>query len=52
MTEHPNAVAMRRNFEAWNSGRLDVLSEGSAEDAVLHFAGVEYALSLTEFVSA
>ena len=39
MTEHPNAVAMRRNFEAWNSGRMDVLSEGFAEDAVLHFAG-------------
>ena len=39
MTEHPNAVAMRRSFEAWNSGRLDVIREFVSEDAVLHFAG-------------
>ena len=43
MTEHPNAVAVRRSFEAWNSGRLDVLGEYFGEyftdDAVLHFAG-------------
>jgi ketosteroid isomerase-like protein len=39
MTEHPNAVTVRRSFEAWNSGRLDVASEGYSEDAVLHFAG-------------
>ena len=39
MTEHPNAVAVGRIFEAWNSGRLDVIREGFSEDAVLHFAG-------------
>ena len=43
MTEHPNAVTVRRTFEAWNSGRLDVLGEYFGEyftdDAVLHFAG-------------
>ena len=39
MTEHPNAVAVRRSFEAWNSGRLDVIREFVSEDAVLHFAG-------------
>ena len=39
MTEHPNAVAVGRIFEAWNSGRMDVIREGFAEDAVLHFAG-------------
>ena len=39
MTEHPNAVAVRQGFEAWNSGRLDVLREYLSEDAVLHFAG-------------
>ena len=39
MTEHANAIAVRRSFEAWNSGRLDVIREGFAEDAVLHFAG-------------
>ena len=39
MTEHPNAVAMRRSFEAWNSGRLDVIREYFTEDAILHFAG-------------
>ena len=43
MTEHPNAVMVRRSFEAWNSGRLDVLGEYFGEyftdDAVLHFAG-------------
>ena len=39
MTEHPNAVTVRRSFEAWNSGRLDVIREFVSEDAVLHFAG-------------
>ena len=39
MTEHANAIAVRRSFEAWNSGRLDVIREGFSEDAVLHFAG-------------
>ena len=39
MTEHPNAAVARRSFEAWNSGRMDVIREGFAEDAVLHFAG-------------
>ena len=43
MTEHPNAVTVRRSFEARNSGRLDVLGEYFGEyftdDAVLHFAG-------------
>ena len=39
MTEHPNAVTVRRSFEAWNSGRLDVIREYVSEDAVLHFAG-------------
>ena len=39
MTEHPNAVAVRRSFEAWNSGRLDVLGEYSTDDVILHFAG-------------
>jgi len=39
MTEHPNAVAVRRSFEAWNSGRLDVIREYFTEDAILHFAG-------------
>jgi len=39
MTEHPNAATARRSFEAWNSGRMDVIREGFAEDAVLHFAG-------------
>jgi ketosteroid isomerase-like protein len=39
MTEHPNAVTVRRSFEAWNSGRLDVIREYISEDAVLHFAG-------------
>jgi uncharacterized protein len=39
MTEHPNAVTVWRGFEAWNSGRVDVLREYISEDAVLHFAG-------------
>ena len=39
MTEHPNAVAVRRSFEAWNSSRMDVLREYFSDDAVLHFAG-------------
>ena len=39
MTEHPNAVTVRRSFEAWNSGRLDVIREYLSDDAVLHFAG-------------
>ena len=39
MTEHPNACAVRRGFEAYNSGRLDVLGEYSADDVILHFAG-------------
>ena len=39
MTEHPNAVTVRRIFEAWNSGRLDVIREAYSEDIVFHFAG-------------
>ena len=39
MTEHPNAVTVRRSFEAWNSGRVDVIREYLSEDAVMHFAG-------------
>lgn len=39
MTEHLNAAAVRRIFEAWNSGNLDVIREAYAEDIVLHFAG-------------
>ena len=39
MTEHPNAVAVRRSVEAYSSGRLDVLEEYSSDDAILHFAG-------------
>ena len=39
MTEHPNAVTVRRSFEAWNSDRLDDLREFFSEDIVLHFAG-------------
>jgi ketosteroid isomerase-like protein len=39
MTEHPNAVTVRRSFEAWNSGRLDVIREYLSDDAVMHFAG-------------
>ena len=27
MTEDPNAVAVRRGYEAWNTGNLDVLGE-------------------------
>ena len=39
MTEHPNAVMVRRSFEAWNSGDLDVIREYVTDDAVYHFAG-------------
>ena len=39
MTEHPNVVTVRRSFEAWNSGRVDVIREYLSDDAVLHFAG-------------
>ena len=39
MTEHPNAVAARRSYEAWNSGDLDVIRGYFTDDAVLHFAG-------------
>ena len=39
MTEHPNAVTVRRGFEAYYSGRLDVLGEYSADNVVFHFAG-------------
>ena len=39
MTEHPNAVAVWRSFEAWNSGDLDIIREYFDEDVVLHFAG-------------
>jgi len=39
MTEHPNAVMVRRSFEAWNSGRLDVIREYLSDDAIMHFAG-------------
>jgi len=39
MTEHPNAVMVQRSFEAWNSGRVDVIREHLSDDVVLHFAG-------------
>jgi uncharacterized protein len=39
MTEHPMTADVLRGFEAWNSGRMDVLREYFSEDAVLHFAG-------------
>ena len=39
MTEHPNAVIVWRSFEAWNSGRVDVIREYLSDDAVMHFAG-------------
>ena len=39
MTEHPNAVAARRSYAAWNSGDLDVIREYFTDDAVLHLAG-------------
>ena len=39
VTEHPNAAAARRAFEAFNSGRLDVFREAFSEDAVVYFAG-------------
>jgi ketosteroid isomerase-like protein len=39
MTEQPIAVAVRRNFEAWNSGRVEFSSDYLTEDVVLHFAG-------------
>ena len=39
MTERLNAADVQRGFEAWNSGRMDVLRESLSEDAVLHFAG-------------
>jgi len=39
MTEHPNATTARRSFEAWNSGRVDVIREYFSEDAVLHLGG-------------
>ena len=39
MAEHPNAIAVRRSFEAWNSGDLDVIREYFTDDAVLHLAG-------------
>jgi uncharacterized protein len=39
VTEHPTAADVRRTWEAWNSGRLDVLREYFSEDVVLHFAG-------------
>jgi ketosteroid isomerase-like protein len=37
--EHPNALTARRCFEAWNTGRLDVLRAAFAENVVLRFAG-------------
>jgi len=39
MTEHPNAAAARRSYEAWNSGDLDVIRAYFTDDAVLHLAG-------------
>jgi len=39
MTEHPNAATLRRMGEAWNSGDLDVVRQGFADDAVFHFPG-------------
>jgi len=39
MTELPIAVAVRRGFETWNSGRVEVSSEYLNENVVLHFAG-------------
>ena len=39
MTEHPNAAAARRSYEAWNSGDLDVIREYFTDDAVLYLAG-------------
>jgi uncharacterized protein len=39
MTEHPNAAAAWRSYEAWNSGDLDVIREYFTDDAVLHLAG-------------
>jgi len=39
VTEHPNAAAARRSYEAWNSGDLDVIREYFTDDAVLHLAG-------------
>ena len=48
MTEHPNAVTVRRTFEAWNSGRLDVLRESASDDVVFHFAGNNAIAARTE----
>lgn len=39
MTEDPNAAAVQRGYEAWNSGNPEVLGEYFSEDVVLHFAG-------------
>ena len=39
MSEHPNVAAVRRSFEAYNTGRNDILGDDFAEDGVLHFAG-------------
>jgi len=39
MTEQPIAVAVRRSFEGWNSGRVELGGEFFTEDVVLHFAG-------------
>ena len=39
MTEDPNAAAVRRGYEAWNSGNPEALGEYFSEDVVLHFAG-------------
>jgi ketosteroid isomerase-like protein len=39
MTEHPNAVAVLRSFEAFNSGDLDALRDNFTDDIVLRFAG-------------
>jgi uncharacterized protein len=39
MNEHPHVTRAWQGFEAWNTGRLDVLREAFSEDVVLHFAG-------------
>ena len=37
MSEHPNAVLLRRGHEAFSSGDMDALSELIAEDTVWHW---------------
>lgn len=39
MSEHPNVATARHMLEAFNAGRVDLMTDLYAEDGVMHLAG-------------